>query len=215
MRQPASSVPMRGSTLTRERIQWGTRRQAWSYLRSMAETDLELIHRVALRDAGAFETLYRRYGPSVYGVALRVLRQPFLAQEVVHDTFLAVWNAPDAYDASRGPFRAYVLSLAHHRAVDAVRREERLRDRERRANPDPGPGEDVMETVVEEADLADRRRQVREALRALPDDQRRLVELMYFSGWTQSKIAAAERLPLGTVKSRVFAAMRRLREELS
>jgi RNA polymerase sigma factor (sigma-70 family) len=181
----------------------------------MAETDLELVRRVAARDAGAFETLYRRYAPAIYGVAVRVLRQAFLAQEVVQDTFVAVWNAPDAYEPSRGPFRAYLMSLAHHRAVDAVRREERLRDRERRANPDPGPGEDVMETVVEEADLVDRRRQVREALRALPEEQRRLVELMYFNGWTQTKIAEAEGIPLGTVKSRVFAAMRRLREALS
>jgi RNA polymerase sigma factor (sigma-70 family) len=181
----------------------------------MAETDLELVRRVAAQDPGAFESLYRRYGPSVYGVALRILRQAFLAQEVVHDTFLALWNAPDAYDPSRGPFRAYLLSLAHHRAVDAVRREERLRDRERRSNPELAPVEDQMEAVVEEVDLADRRRQVREALRALPEDQRRLVELMYFEGWTQTKIAEAERIPLGTVKSRVFAAMRRLREALS
>lgn len=181
----------------------------------MAETDLELVRRVAARDPGAFESLYRRYGPSVYGMALRVLRQSFLAQEVAHDTFLAVWNAPDAYDPSRGPFRAYLLSLAHHRAVDAVRREERLRERERRANPQPAPVEDHMEAVVEEVDLAERRRQVRDALRALPEDQRRLVELMYFDGWTQTKIAAAEGIPLGTVKSRVFAAMRRLREALS
>jgi RNA polymerase sigma factor (sigma-70 family) len=181
----------------------------------MAETDLELVRRVGARDPGAFETLYRRYAASIYGVAVRVLRQAFLAQEVVQDTFVAVWNAPDAYDPSRGPFRAYLMSLAHHRAVDAVRREERLRDRERRANPDPGPGEDVMETVVEEADLVDRRRQVREALRTLPEEQRRLLELMYFNGWTQTKIAEAEGIPLGTVKSRVFAAMRRLREGLS
>jgi RNA polymerase sigma factor (sigma-70 family) len=181
----------------------------------VAETDLELVRRIGARDPGAFETLYRRYGPSVYGLALRVLRQPFLAQEVLHETFLAVWNAADAYDPSRGPFRAYLLSLAHHRAVDTVRREERLRDRERRANLDPDPVEDVMEAVVEEADLADRRRQVRDALEGLPDDQRRLVELMYFRGWTQSKIAESEGIPLGTVKSRVFAAMRRLRETLS
>lgn len=181
----------------------------------MAETDLELVRRVGARDAGAFETLYRRYAPAAYGVALRVLMQAFLAQDVVHDSFVALWNAPEAYDSTRGPFRTFLLSLVHHRAVDAVRREERLRDRERRANPGPDPGEDVMENVVEEADLADRRRAVREAMDALPEDQRRLVELMYFRGWTQSKIASTEGIPLGTVKSRVFAAMRRLREALS
>jgi RNA polymerase sigma-70 factor, ECF subfamily len=181
----------------------------------MAETDLELVRRVAIRDPGAFEALYRRYVPAAYGVALRVLRQPFLAQEVVHDAFLAVWGAPDAYDATRGPFRTFLLSLVHHRAVDAVRREERLRMRERRANPDPLTDEDETEAVVEEADLADRRRLVREALSSLPEAQRRLVVLMYFNGWTQSRIAEEERIPIGTVKSRVFAAMRRLRETLS
>lgn len=181
----------------------------------MAETDLELVRRVVERDVGAFETIYRRYAAAAFGVAIRVLRQPALAEEVVHDAFIAVWTAPDAYDPSRGAFRMFLLSLVHHRAVDAVRREERLRAREQRANPPPVPDEDVMETVVEESELADRRKRVRTALAALPDDQRRLVELMYFKGWTQSKIAEQERIPLGTVKSRVFAAMRRLREALA
>ena len=181
----------------------------------MAETDLELIHRLTSRDDGAFEALYRRYAPACYGVALRVLRQQFLAQEVVHDTFLTVWNAPDAYDPSRGEFRTFLLSMVHHRAVDAVRREQRLHDLERRANPEPVPDEDVMEAVVEEADLADRRQQVREALSDLPQEQRRLLELMYFRGWTQSRIAEEEGIPIGTVKSRVFAAMRRLREAMA
>jgi RNA polymerase sigma factor (sigma-70 family) len=180
----------------------------------VAETDLELIRRVAARDAGAFEELYGRYGPSAYGVALRVLREPFLAQDVVHEAFTAVWNAPETFDASRGPFRSFLLSLVHHRAVDTVRREERLRVRERRANPAPPPGEDVMDTVVEEADLADRRREVREAIDRLPADQREALELMYFQGWTQARIARETGVPIGTVKSRIWAAMRRLREAL-
>ena len=181
----------------------------------MAESDLELLGRVADRDAEAFEILYRRYASAAYGVALRVLRQPVLAEDVVHDSFLAVWTGPEAYDPSRGSFRTFLLSLVHHRAVDGVRREERLRGREQRANPPPPPDEDVMETVIEEADLADRRRRVRDALGALSPEQRRLVELMYFRGWTQSRIAKEEGVPLGTVKSRVFAAMRRLREVLA
>ena len=180
----------------------------------MAETDVELVRRIAQKDPGALEALYRRYAPAAYGLAMRVLRQPALAEEVLQDAFLAVWTAPDAYDASRGSFRMFLFSLVHHRAVDAVRREERLRAREQRANPPPPPVEDVMETVVEEAELADRRRSVRGALATLPEEQRRLLELMYFRGWTQSRIAEEERIPLGTVKSRVFAAMRRLREAL-
>jgi RNA polymerase sigma factor (sigma-70 family) len=181
----------------------------------MAETDLELVRRVATREPGAFEELYRRYAAAAFGVAVRVLRHRFLAQDVVHDAFVAVWNAPEAYDPTRGPFRTFLLSLVHHRAVDTVRREERLRERERRANRHSPPGEDVLEVVVEDAGLADRRRQVRDALDGLPADQRRLLELMYFKGWTQARIAKEEGIPIGTVKSRVFAAMRRLREALS
>ena len=180
----------------------------------VAETDGELIRRVAAREAEAFEELYRRYSPAAYGLATRVIRQPFLAQEAVHDAFAAVWNAPEAFDPSRGPFRSFLLSLVHHRAVDAVRREERIRDRERRANPPEVPAEDVEEVVVEEVGLADRRRAVRDALGTLPPEQRQAVELMYFRGWTQARIARETGVPLGTVKSRVFAAMRSLREAL-
>ena len=183
-------------------------------MRPVAETDRELIRRVAAREPEAFEALYRRYSPAAFGLAVRVLRQPFLAQEVVHDAFSAVWNAPEAFDPSRGPFRTFLLSLVHHRAVDAVRREERLRERERRANPPEVPVEDVEEVVVEEAEVADRRRAVRDALAALSPEQREAVELMYFKGWTQERIARETGVPLGTVKSRVFAAMRRLRQVL-
>lgn len=181
----------------------------------MAETDPELLGRIRERDALAFETLYRRYAPAAYGLALRVLRQPLLAQEIVQEAFLTVWNAPETFDPSRGPFRSFLLSLVHHRAVDAVRREERLRERERRANPPPVPDEDVMDVVAEEVDLADRRRTVREAMAVLSPEQREALELMYFRGWSHARIAKETGIPIGTVKSRVWAAMRRLREALA
>jgi RNA polymerase sigma-70 factor (ECF subfamily) len=180
----------------------------------VAETDLELPRRVAERDATAFEELYRRYAGPAYGLALRVLREPPLAQDVVHEAFMAVWSAPEAYDPARGQFRTFFLSLVHHRAVDAVRREARLRERDRRLNPGDPPDEDIGEAVALEADLAERRREVLEALRALPEDQRRVVELMYFEGWTQARIAEATGVPLGTVKTRAFAALRKLRQAL-
>ena len=128
--------------------------------------DLELHRRVLASDPVAFETLYRRYGPSAYGLALRVTGQPVLAQDVVHEAFMALWRAPEAYDPVRGPFRTFFLSLVHHRAVDAVRREERLRRRTERAlNPSALADEDVAEGVVEEAWLAVRRGEVRRALK--------------------------------------------------
>src|SRR5437016_4043096 len=143
--------------------------------------DLELHRRVLAADPGGFEALYRRYGPPAYGLALRVTGQPALAQEVVHDAFMALWRAPQAYDPARGPFRTFFLSLVHHRAVDTVRREERLRKRtERASNLEPLTGEDVAEDVVDESFLVTRRREVREALGTLPPDQKKVLDLAYF-----------------------------------
>jgi RNA polymerase sigma factor (sigma-70 family) len=177
--------------------------------------DRELHRRLATGDRGAFDELYRRYSPLAYGLALRLTGQPLLAQDVVHDAFLAIWRAPEAYDPARGAFRTFFLSLVHHRAVDTIRREQRLRDRnERAANLEPVTGEDVAEAVTEEAFLHVRRKEVREALADLSPDQRQVLEMAYFGGMTQVDIAEALGIPLGTVKTRTFAAMRKLRVAL-
>jgi RNA polymerase sigma-70 factor (ECF subfamily) len=174
--------------------------------------DLALHRRLRAGDRGAFEDLYRRYAPVAYGLAARVTGQPSLAQDVVQDAFLAVWRAPEAYDPSRGPFRTFFLSLVHHRAVDTVRREERLRRRaERSLNPAPAEGEDVAEAIAEESWLRARREEVRRGLGTLPEDQRKVVEMAYFGGYTQVQIADELGIPLGTVKTRTLAAMRKLR----
>jgi RNA polymerase sigma-70 factor (ECF subfamily) len=177
--------------------------------------DLELHRRLLGRDREAFEALYRRYGPQAYGLALRVTGQGTLAQEVVHDAYMALWRAPEAYDPSRGAFRTFFLSLVHHRAVDTVRREERLRRRTERAlNPTDVADEDVAEGIVEEAWLAVRRQEVRRALTTLPPEQKDVVEMAYFRGYTQARIAEELGIPLGTVKTRTLAAMRKLRRTL-
>jgi RNA polymerase sigma-70 factor (ECF subfamily) len=177
--------------------------------------DIELHRRLSEGDRQAFEELYRRYSAAAHGLALRVTGQDPLAQEVVHDAFLALWRAPETYDPARGPFRTFFLSLVHHRAVDTVRREERLRKRgERAANLEPRLDEDVAEQVVDGSYLAIRRREVLEALRGLSPDQRRVIEMAYFDGYTQARIAEELDIPLGTVKTRTLAAMRKLRQAL-
>jgi RNA polymerase sigma-70 factor, ECF subfamily len=177
--------------------------------------DLELHRRLSTGDRGAFDQLYRRYAGSAYGLAYRVTGQQLLAQDVVHDAFLALWRAPEAFDPARGAFRTFFLSLVHHRAVDTVRREERLRRRtERASNLEPVRGEDVAEDVVEESFLSERRKGVREALLTLPPEQRQVVELAYFGGLTQAVIAERLGIPIGTVKTRTLAAMRKLRRLL-
>jgi RNA polymerase sigma factor (sigma-70 family) len=177
--------------------------------------DLELHRRLSAGDREAFDELYRRYSPAAYGLAYRLTGQQVLAQDVVHDAYLALWRAPEAYDPARGPFRTFFLSLVHHRAVDTVRREERLRQRQERvSNLEPVHGEDVAEGVVDEAFLGERRKEVRAALETLPVEQRRVLEMAYFEGLTQVAISNELDIPLGTVKTRTLAAMRKLRRAL-
>jgi RNA polymerase sigma-70 factor (ECF subfamily) len=178
--------------------------------------DLELHRELSSGDRGAFDALYRRYSGSAYGLAFRITGQQLLAQDVVHDAFMALWRAPEAFDPARGAFRSFFLSLVHHRAVDTVRREERIRARqERAANLEPAAVEDPAEGVIDAADMATRRIEVRAALETLSPDQRQVLEMAYFGGRTQVQIAEELGIPLGTVKTRTFAAMRKLRSVLA
>jgi RNA polymerase sigma-70 factor (ECF subfamily) len=177
--------------------------------------DLELHRNLSSGDRGAFDALYRRYSGSAYGLAFRITGQQLLAQDVVHDAFMALWRAPEAFDPARGAFRTFFLSLVHHRAVDTVRREERIRARQlRAANLEPAAVEDPAEGVIDAADVAARRIEVRAALETLSPEQRQVLEMAYFGGRTQVQIAEEIGIPLGTVKTRTFAAMRKLRTVL-
>jgi RNA polymerase sigma factor (sigma-70 family) len=177
--------------------------------------DLELHRSLSAGDRDAFEELYRRYAMSAYGLAYRITGQQVLAQDVVHDAFMALWRAPEAFDPARGAFRTFFLSLVHHRAVDTVRREERIRARQERAsNLEPVAVEDPAEGVTDAADLADRRIEVRAALESLSPEQRQVLEMAYYGGKTQAQIAEEISIPIGTVKTRTLAAMRKLRRVL-
>lgn len=177
--------------------------------------DIDLHRRLVEGDRAAFDALYARYGGIAYGLAYRLTGDQLLAQDAVHDAFLALWRAPEAYDPARGPFRTFFLALVHHRAVDTIRREERLRARtERAANLEPTESEDVADTVTEDAFLGVRRRQVRDALADLSPEQRQVLEMAYFGGKTQVQIAQELAIPLGTVKTRTFAALKKLRSKL-
>jgi RNA polymerase sigma-70 factor (ECF subfamily) len=177
--------------------------------------DLELHRRLASGDRSAFDDLYRRYASAAYGLAYRITGQQLLAQDVVHDAYMALWRAPEAYDPARGPFRTFFLALVHHRAVDTVRREERLRKRQERAsNLEPVYGEDVAEDVTDQAFMGQRRKEVREALETLPPEQRQVLEMAYFGGKTQVQIAQEIGIPVGTVKTRTLAAMKKMRRAL-
>ncbi len=174
--------------------------------------DRELVRAIDRGDEDAFRALFGRYAPSAMALARRVARQPFLAEEIVQEAFLAVWRNPSGYDQQRGSVRAWLMGMVHHRAVDAVRREESQRRRvEESIVSDPVLSPDPADDVAEDIDLPKERKAVRNALDALPDEQRQVIELMYFGGLSQSKISEQLGLPLGTVKSRTLLGMRRLR----
>jgi RNA polymerase sigma-70 factor (ECF subfamily) len=144
-----------------------------------------------------------------YGLALRILRDQGLAQDAVQDAFLAAWRTAASFDASRGTAQTWLLTLVHRRAVDVVRREQR-----RRADPLDDAPIASGESTEEEASVREQRREVQAALAQLPPDQREALELAYYGGLTQSELAERLGIPIGTVKSRMFAALTKLRELL-
>ncbi len=146
------------------------------------------------------------------GLALRVLGQRMLAEEVLQEVFVSIWRSARGYDPARGRVRSWLMAQVHHRAVDAVRREESLRRRSIATGVDVA-SDDTSE-VVEQGWLQTRRDQVRAALDALSAEQQQVLELAYFSGLTQTQISQRLDVPLGTVKTRTLAAMRRLRERI-
>jgi RNA polymerase sigma factor (sigma-70 family) len=159
----------------------------------------------------ALAELYDRYGRVAYGLAYRVLRDSALAEDAVQEAFLTVWRSAATYTRERGRPNAWILTLVHRRAVDLVRREQR-----RRVVPETvDDAEGASIAAEEEATLRDRRRTVQEALRRLPPDQREAIELAYYGGLTQTQVAREAGVPLGTVKSRTLAAMRRMRDALA
>lgn len=173
-------------------------------------SDEALVALVARADEDAFAELYDRFGRVAYGLALRIVRDPALAEDAVQEGFLAVWRSAARFVAERAKASTWILTLIHRRAVDLVRREQ-----PRRAEPlDTAPPESSHDTE-EEAWLLLRRTRVQEALARLPDKQREALELAYYGGFTQSELADRLGEPLGTIKSRMFAGLASLRELLA
>jgi len=180
--------------------------------------DEVLVGRLRGRDLEAFETLYDRYADLVFSVALRVVSDRHVAEDVMQDVYLQLWRRPEQFDAARGTFRTWLLSVTRNRSIDERRAVTR---RLRHAAPASRTGE---EETIEDTDrrgdpaaasvFADERAAVKAALATLPDEQRTAIELGYFGGLTQQEIAARLDQPLGTVKTRIRLGMQKLRVAL-
>ncbi len=186
---------------------------SWSMRKDQAHlSDEALVALVARGDERALAELYDRIGRVAYGLAYRIVRDDRLAEDAVQEGFLGVWRTAASYSADRAKASTWILTLVHRRAVDLVRREER-----RRADPLDESDREVAGatgSAEEAAWLRFERDRVQSALKLLPDAQREALELAYYGGYSQAELAERLGLPLGTIKSRMFAGLARLRELL-
>lgn len=181
-------------------------------------SDGMLVRRVTEGDHSALEALYDRYVRPAFALARRITGDTVFAEEVVQEVFLALWRDPAKYDPARGGFPSWLLAATHHKAVDAVRREQSVRNRRATLVEEAvwftGESPADLPPVEDAAWSGLRGERVRKALAKLPEPQREALVLAYYAGYTQTEIAARTSTPLGTVKTRMLAGMRKLRELL-
>lgn len=179
---------------------------------SPADGLVELMASTARGDEDAFAALYDAVAGAVYGIVVRVLRDPAQSEEVTQEVMVEVWRQASRYDAARGSVKAWVLTMAHRRAVDRVRSAQASSDREERAgrSETARPYDEVTEAVEHRLEVE----QVRRALHRLTDLQREAVTLAYYGGYTHREVAELLDVPLGTVKTRLRDGLIRLRDEM-
>jgi RNA polymerase sigma-70 factor, ECF subfamily len=175
-------------------------------------SDAALVVAIGRWREEALAEVYRRHGGAAFGLARRLLNDRDLAEEVLQEVFLRLWNTPERFDPDRGSLRAYLLAQTHGRAVDLLRSEtSRRRREEREARESTSFGDDIEREVV---DLTVSEK-VKEVVAALPIDERQAIELAYFGGHTYRQVAVMLNAPEGTVKSRIRSGLRRLRKDLT
>lgn len=170
-----------------------------------------LLRATARGDERAFASLYDRYGPVLFGMLLRILRERTEAEDVLQEVFLQVWRRADGFDETRGRAFTWLVTLARSRAIDRLRA---TRTRERAAQASAGEADEFVADALVDVTRAEEGEAVRGALAAIPEEQRRALLLAYFEGLSQTEIAARLGQPLGTVKTRMRSGLSKLRELL-
>src|SRR5437588_9000200 len=180
-------------------------------LRRLADEDLMQL--VAGNDAEAFEVVLERHADAAFALAYRMCGRQAIAEDVTQEAFLAIWRGGARYDRTRASVRTWVLGIVHHRAVDALRRHD---VHARRRAGDAGLEESLEASERTDLQALDNEaaRELRDALEELPREQRRVIELAYFGGFTHVEIASMLEEPIGTVKGRMRLGLRKLRDHL-
>lgn len=187
-----------------------------------ADTDAALVARMSTGDEQALGALYDRYATTIHTIAYYLLGQADEAEDAVEETFWQAWREASRYDASRGAVSTWLSTIARSRALDRQRawrrRAEEPLESIASTSPDAGDRADAMAAAPDpqrEAESSERARDIAVALSRLPAEQREVIELAYFGGFSQSEIAARTSLPLGTVKTRARLALEKLRAPLA
>lgn len=183
--------------------------------RQSEPSDEALLAGLAAGRLEDLDALYDRYKTMAYGIARRITADDVLAEDVVQDAFLGAWRSADRYVAGKGSVRTWLLSIVHHRAIDAIRRRRPASELPAEEEGARTPASMTVPDVWGEVSGRLDRETVATALAVLPEAQREAIELAYFSGLTQAEIAARTGVPLGTVKGRVRLALVTLRRELT
>ena len=175
--------------------------------------DEDLMQLVRKGDSAAFEVVYERHATAAFSLAYRMVGTRNAAEDVVQESFLSLWRSGARYDRARGSVRTWVLGIVHNRAIDALRRSI-VHDRRRASDEGIEERFEARERTDVEAARNDEAREVRAALRTLPDEQCKVIELAYFGGFSQSEIAAMLETPIGTVKGRMRLGLEKMRGQL-
>ena len=176
----------------------------------MLLADEELISFVGRGDAKAFAVLYDRHSRPAYSLAYRMMGERQTAEDLVQEVFLKVWRGAGSYRAERGSVRTWLLSIVHNRGIDQLRSlasRRRMQAKIEASAPKSQPSEAFAQSWRNS-----QREQVREALKTLPEEQLKILELAYFSGYTHVEIAGLLELPLGTVKGRMRLGLKKMRD---
>ncbi|MGF7033238.1 RNA polymerase sigma-70 factor (ECF subfamily) [Paenibacillus mucilaginosus] len=178
-------------------------------------SDQELIERITARDEEALTMLYDRYEKAVYAFAYRMVQDPMMAEEVVQELFLRIWNAAARYDSGQGKLTTWMFTLTRNITIDA------LRKKRRRSPQQPAEPEALSFMVDERADTEGEvesrwvGEEIQAAMQVLNQDQKQVLEWIYYQGYTQQEVSERYAIPLGTVKSRVRLALKQLQRRLS
>ena len=178
-------------------------------------SDEALLNAIAGGSAGAMESLYQRYSRILYSLAYRMVADHQVAEDLLQDAFLAIWRRATTYSPQTGAARSWLISILHHRTIDYLRRVRR------RSSIQEAPLEELeLNESIAHPDAWDTAWQsvksshVREALMKIPTEQRLVIELAYFQGWTHTEIAEGTQIPLGTIKARMRLGLLHLRQVL-